>query len=60
VRAEAEGAFAEGPRPDLARVIEQVERVVVGKRAAVEAALIAVLSGGHVLIEDVPGVGKRC
>lgn len=58
MRAEAEGAFAEGPRPDLARVIEQVERVVVGKRAAVEAALIAVLSGGHVLIEDVPGVGK--
>lgn len=58
MHAEAEGVFAEGPRPDLARVIEQVERVVVGKRAAVEAALIAVLSGGHVLIEDVPGVGK--
>jgi len=40
------------------RVIENVERVIVGKRDAVQLTLIAVLCGGHVLIEDVPGVGK--
>jgi len=40
------------------RVIDQVETVIVGKRNVVELALVAVLSGGHVLIEDIPGVGK--
>lgn len=54
----AEGAFPEAPHPRLAHVIAQVERVVIGKRAAVETVLVAVLGGGHVLVEDVPGVGK--
>ncbi len=40
------------------RVIENIERVIVGKHEAVRLTLIAVLCGGHVLIEDVPGVGK--
>ncbi len=40
------------------RLIENIERVIVGKRAAVEQIIIALLSEGHVLIEDVPGVGK--
>ena len=40
------------------RVIANVERVIVGKQEAVRLTLIAVLCGGHVLIEDVPGVGK--
>ena len=40
------------------RVIENVERVIVGKRSAVELAVIGLLSQGHLLIEDVPGVGK--
>jgi MoxR-like ATPase len=40
------------------QVIANVERVIVGKREAVELALIALLCQGHVLIEDVPGVGK--
>ncbi len=39
-------------------VIDNVERVIVGKREAVEKVLIAMVSHGHVLIEDVPGVGK--
>lgn len=39
-------------------VINNIEKVVVGKRAEVELALIALLSRGHILIEDVPGVGK--
>lgn len=38
--------------------LENVERVIVGKRSAAELALVAILSGGHILIEDVPGVGK--
>ena len=44
-------AFAEA-------VIDNVERVIVGKRSAIELAVVALLCDGHVLIEDVPGVGK--
>jgi MoxR-like ATPase len=39
-------------------LIANVERVIVGKRVAVELAVVALLSEGHLLIEDVPGVGK--
>ena len=39
-------------------VIANIERVMVGKRAAVELAVVSLLSQGHLLIEDVPGVGK--
>ncbi len=42
----------------LQDLIDNVERVVVGKHAEVESALIALICEGHVLIEDVPGVGK--
>src|SRR4051794_9811852 len=41
-----------------ARITGNVEHVVVGKRREVELVVIALLCGGHVLIEDVPGVGK--
>jgi MoxR-like ATPase len=44
-------AFAES-------VIKNVEQVIIGKREAVELAVIGLLSRGHLLIEDVPGVGK--
>mgnify|MGYP005856880039 CR=1 FL=1 len=40
------------------QVGDNVERVIVGKRAAIEFLLVALLCEGHVLIEDVPGVGK--
>lgn len=40
------------------RVVANVERVIVGKHAEVELALIALMCQGHILIEDVPGVGK--
>ncbi|WP_273844181.1 AAA family ATPase [Rubrobacter calidifluminis] len=40
------------------RIVESVERAVSGKRSNVELAVAALLAGGHVLIEDVPGVGK--
>jgi MoxR-like ATPase len=39
-------------------VIKSIERVVVGKRKEVELSLVALFAGGHVLLEDVPGVGK--
>lgn len=42
----------------LARVRQAVGEVVVGKEEAVDELLIAVLCQGHVLLEDVPGVGK--
>jgi MoxR-like ATPase len=40
------------------RVVANVERVIVGKADSVAFSLIAVICHGHVLIEDVPGVGK--
>src|SRR5680860_1264316 len=40
------------------RVAQNVERVIVGKRNEVDLILVALLCRGHVLIEDVPGVGK--
>src|SRR5207237_6959259 len=40
------------------RVVANVEKVIVGKGEAVAFSLIAVICHGHVLIEDVPGVGK--
>lgn len=41
-----------------APVVENVERVIVGKSTVVRTALAAVLAGGHVLMEDAPGTGK--
>lgn len=40
------------------KLVANIERVIVGKTAVVEGALVGLLSGGHVLLEDVPGVGK--
>jgi len=40
------------------RVKENVERVIVGKSEVVELAIVALLCEGHILIEDVPGIGK--
>jgi len=40
------------------RVVENIELVIVGKRSSIEMAVIGLLSQGHLLIEDVPGVGK--
>lgn len=39
-------------------VVDAVETVIIGKRDTITLALVALLSGGHVLIEDIPGVGK--
>lgn len=40
------------------RIVENVERVIVGKRQSVQTTVLGLLCQGHILIEDVPGVGK--
>ncbi|MCI5900831.1 MAG: MoxR family ATPase [Hominisplanchenecus sp.] len=39
-------------------VIDEVKKAVIGKDACVERVMMAILAGGHILIEDIPGVGK--
>src|SRR3989440_4824930 len=41
-----------------ARIVEAVEQVISGKREAIQLAVTVMLAEGHLLIEDVPGVGK--
>ncbi|MEI6503171.1 MAG: AAA family ATPase, partial [Armatimonadota bacterium] len=40
------------------QIMDNVERVIVGKREVIERTLVAMIAGGHILFEDVPGVGK--
>ncbi|MFC2006388.1 AAA family ATPase [Chloroflexota bacterium] len=40
------------------KILDNVEQVIVGKRQVIELAMIALISKGHLLIEDAPGVGK--
>ena len=39
-------------------ILDEVEQAVVGHRRGLELVLIAILAGGHVLLEDLPGLGK--
>jgi MoxR-like ATPase len=39
-------------------IVDNIETVIIGKRPVVELVTLSLISGGHVLIEDVPGVGK--
>ncbi|WP_200530758.1 AAA family ATPase [Halorubrum sp. LN27] len=62
---EKNGTAAEGPAMEPAavaeladRVADNVEEVIVGKREAVEHVVVTLLARGHLLVEDVPGVGK--
>jgi MoxR-like ATPase len=48
----------EDPKVVSERIIDNVEKVIVGKHQEVRLAVIALLCRGHMLIEDVPGVGK--
>ncbi|WP_010272678.1 AAA family ATPase [Paenibacillus senegalensis] len=50
--------FTDQPEEILQQMIESMEQAVIGKRDAIELLMIAVICGGHVLMEDVPGVGK--
>lgn len=40
------------------RIVDNVEKVMVGKRASVQLTVLGLIAKGHILIEDVPGVGK--
>lgn len=40
------------------KVVENVSKVIVGKEKEIELVIVAFLSGGHVLLEDIPGIGK--
>ena len=42
----------------IERVLNNIEKVMIGKRDIAELSMTALLAGGHVLLEDVPGVGK--
>ena len=46
------------PEEALKRILAEVASVFKGSTELVELALVALLAGGHLLIEDVPGVGK--
>ncbi len=48
----------ENMHPQLENVIENIEKVMIGKREVAILSVVSLLAGGHVLLEDVPGVGK--
>src|SRR5271169_1686102 len=41
-----------------AEIVENISKVIIGKNEAIRLAVVAIMSGGHLLIEDAPGVGK--
>ena len=53
-----DGPAIESASDQLTRLLERLENVVVGQRSLLERLIIALLSGGHVLIEGVPGLAK--
>ena len=54
----AESTVNQGHADTIDRIVENVGRVIIGKDPAVRLAVVALLSRGHILVEDVPGVGK--
>jgi MoxR-like ATPase len=48
----------EQPHPAVEKLIGNIEKVLIGKRSIIELSVTAILANGHVLLEDVPGVGK--
>lgn len=50
--------MTENPQPKIQSLVENIESIIIGKRESVEVAIIALLSNGHLLLEDLPGVGK--
>ncbi|WP_232697635.1 AAA family ATPase [Brevibacillus daliensis] len=46
------------PQQSIEHLIQNIEKVLIGKRQMIELGLVALLAKGHVLLEDVPGVGK--
>jgi MoxR-like ATPase len=54
----ASAASIDRAAADLARVREEIGRVIVGQNEVIEGVLICLIAGGHVLLEGVPGLGK--
>jgi MoxR-like ATPase len=54
----AAAATIERAASDLARVREEIGRIIVGQNDVIEGVLICLIAGGHVLLEGVPGLGK--
>lgn len=48
----------QGQHQSIQKLIAEMEKVVIGKREVIEMTVAALLAGGHVLFEDIPGVGK--
>ncbi|WP_374721094.1 AAA family ATPase [Peribacillus tepidiphilus] len=48
----------EQKHPIIERILNNIDKVIIGKRDIAELSLVALLAEGHVLLEDVPGVGK--
>lgn len=46
------------PQDVLRQIQDEVNKIIKGKEAVVEMVLAAILAGGHILMEDIPGVGK--
>lgn len=53
-----ESTSSNGHAQAVDSIVENVGRVIIGKDPAIRLAMVALLSGGHILVEDVPGVGK--
>ncbi|WP_144494654.1 AAA family ATPase [Bacillus pumilus] len=51
-------AFDESMHSDLQKIVDNINKVMVGKKDIAILSLVAILAKGHVLLEDVPGVGK--
>ncbi len=45
-------------KESISAIVDNIEKVIIGKRSVVELVVLSMISGGHVLLEDVPGVGK--
>ncbi|WP_338471573.1 MoxR family ATPase [Niallia sp. XMNu-256] len=50
--------MSEGMNPIVEYILTNIEKVMIGKRNVAELSIVALLAEGHVLLEDVPGVGK--
>lgn len=52
------GIIIDQPQQTISKLISNIEKVLIGKKHVIELTVVALLAKGHVLLEDVPGVGK--
>ncbi|MGH1941990.1 MoxR family ATPase [Enterococcus faecium] len=51
-------AKIEESKQKIDQLIQELEKAVIGKRSTIQLMIVALLAGGHILFEDIPGVGK--